>query len=147
MRTCAHCRNERPDVTFHGELCGDCYARGVDLEGKGDVMEETEKKRTAMIQCPNGCGHECLPQHLWVHRKKCPKGPSAPPGGTAKAPPVRLSRKSKTAHCRCVSCPWRDLDSALAQDLVVRMILGGMPLQSATEITRDVLTLVKSSRP
>jgi hypothetical protein len=157
FRECRGCRNEK--LYFVGDVCGDCYAqgRGSSPQGAGDGGDEEMSKKGERRECP-WCREP--KSNLWEHKQRCPKRHGVEPkegqemerrsqvkGRTGRRPRRGPSHPRLPGHGRqgdrspgCLLCAGKH--TALAQDLMVRMIRGGMSFASAAETARDVLRMI-----
>lgn len=121
------------------------FAKLRRLPNEGKEGAKMPRKVVAKIPCPNGCGHECLPQHMWMHAKKCPKAPRGVDHPKAAKSKVRRvceapkRAKSSIPSNGCAECPFRGLESALSRDLLGEAIRGGMSVESAPGFVRRCL--------
>ena len=154
---CPKCHKMVANPTEHKKWCTGAAAEGPAAGGEQKKGKESAQPR---LKC-RYCGQECSKGYLWNHEhKSCPKRPSASEQiGQSKQP--KMQRKKRVAGKKparssiaadkpspewaafCAECPFRGLESALAKDLVVRMIRGGMCMGGAAEIVRDVVRAAK----
>ena len=161
-RICPKCRNEK--AYFIGEVCGDCYAAGADLDAKAQQSAEAKMSKTYK-ECPY-C-HK-MKSNVWEHKPHCKQRPGAGETDSGQRTEVRGQRSEVTGQGRrrkatgrmpkapqadqraqraetpgeelvCQGCPWRRMNTAIARDLLTRALRGGMALEPACELIRQAL--------
>ncbi len=163
MRGCPACGHEK--AYFIGDICGDCHARGQDLApanpDPGGPPENTKGGKRIMEKrpCAKRCGKMLDPRGAHKHEAIC-TGPSS--AAEARARVGRKPRMQKPKSIRrarrhdglarapaspakadpCFFCA--GTNSALAKDLVIRMIRGGMGFDAAAELAREVVGAIEA---
>ena len=153
MRPCPRCHHEKAEASFIGPECGDCYALGPYFEPCIDERKE-QTMPTGMLErrsCAKGCGKLVDPRGAHKHEATC--------GGnraqTSAEPKTRKStRRATTTNPTapdvvgpvkangCLFCSGQN--SALAKDLMGRMLRGGMGFDAAVEVAADVAGMMAS---
>jgi hypothetical protein len=75
MRVCPKCGNEK--AYFIGKACGDCHARGLDLNVGAGHEEGAMAKSFRKAPCGKGCGREIGVNQLSRHEAACTGEPRA----------------------------------------------------------------------
>ena len=97
------------------------------------MLGKTMEKRP----CAKGCGKLVDPRGAHRHEVKCSGKPGPPAGVVRKKARAQTPRKSAAP---CFFC--HSETSALARDLLGRMIRGGMAVDAAVALTVEVVPLV-----
>jgi len=146
---CPACGNEKS--YFVDKICGDCHARGLDLNAGMGREEGPMTERFRKEACKKGCGREIGVNQLAKHEKVC-QGPKEPKVKRRK--PSRRKRPKGAgqgksamviAATACLLCGGGK-DLALTKDLLAEAIREGMTFDGAIRFVGRVRLLIGSGR-